>query len=78
MPAAVKNWRIIGQSLAITYLISTRTNISKPVSHRVSWRRVIPVHTRCMGQKSKLLILREYANKTEKIGGTWTNMNSYG
>ena len=31
-----------------------------------------------MGQKSKLLILSEYVNKTEKIGGAWTNTNSYG
>ena len=30
-----------------------------------------------VGQKSKLLILSEYVNKTEKIGGTWTNKNSY-
>jgi len=29
------------------------------------------------GSKSKLLILSEYVNKTETIGGTWTNMNSY-
>ena len=28
-------------------------------------------------QKSKLLILSEYVNKTEKIGGMWTNKNSY-
>ena len=28
-------------------------------------------------QKSKLLIVSEYVNKTEKIGGTWTNINSY-
>ena len=27
--------------------------------------------------KSKLLILDDYVNKTEKIGGTWTNTNSY-
>jgi len=27
-------------------------------------------------QKSKLLILSEYVNKTEKIGRTWTNTNS--
>jgi len=30
-----------------------------------------------VGQKSKLLILSEYVNKTEKIGGMWTNKNSY-
>jgi len=30
-----------------------------------------------VGQKCKLLILREYVNKTEKVGGTWTNTNSY-
>jgi len=30
-----------------------------------------------VGQKSKLLILSEYANKTEKMGETWTNKNSY-
>ena len=30
-----------------------------------------------MGQKSKLLILGEYVNKTEKIEGTWANTNSY-
>jgi len=30
-----------------------------------------------VGEKSKLLILSEYVNKTEKIGGTWTNTNSY-
>ena len=29
------------------------------------------------GSKSKLLIFSEYVNKTEKIGGTWTNTNSY-
>ena len=29
------------------------------------------------GSKSKLLILREYVNKAEKIGGMWTNKNSY-
>ena len=29
------------------------------------------------GSKSKLFILSEYVNKTEKIGGMWTNMNSY-
>jgi len=29
------------------------------------------------GSKSKLLILIEYVNKTEKIGGMWTNKNSY-
>ena len=29
-----------------------------------------------MGQKSKLLILSECVNRTEKIGGTWTNTNS--
>ena len=28
-------------------------------------------------QKTKLLMLREYVNKTEKMGGTWTNTNSY-
>ena len=31
-----------------------------------------------MGPKSELSILSEYVNKTEKIGGTWTNKNSYG
>jgi len=30
-----------------------------------------------VGQKSKLLILSEYVNKTEKLGGTWTNTNIY-
>ena len=29
------------------------------------------------GSKSKLLIFSEYANNTEKIGGTWTNTNNY-
>jgi len=28
-------------------------------------------------KQSKLLILSKYDNKTEKIGGTWTNTNSY-
>jgi len=32
---------------------------------------------RRVGQKSKLLILSKYVNKTEKIGGMWTNKNSY-
>ena len=31
-----------------------------------------------MGQKSKMFILSEYVNETEKMGGTWTNTNSYG
>jgi len=30
-----------------------------------------------VGQKSKLLILSECVNKTKKIGGMWTNKNSY-
>jgi len=30
-----------------------------------------------VGQKSKLLILSEFVNKTEKVGGTWTNTNRY-
>jgi len=30
-----------------------------------------------MGQESKLLILSEYMNKNEKIGGMWTYTNSY-
>jgi len=30
-----------------------------------------------VGQKSKLLILSEYVNKTEKTGKMGTNMNSY-
>jgi len=30
-----------------------------------------------LGQTSKLLISTEYVNETEKIGGTWTDMNSY-
>jgi len=30
-----------------------------------------------VGQKSKLLILSEYVNKTEKLGRTWTNTNIY-
>jgi len=30
-----------------------------------------------MGQKSKLLILSEYVNKTEKIGRMGTSKNSY-
>jgi len=30
-----------------------------------------------VGQKSKLLILCKYVNKTEKIGGMWTNTNIY-
>ena len=30
-----------------------------------------------LGQKSKLLILSECVNNTEKIGGMWTNKNSY-
>ena len=30
-----------------------------------------------VGEKSKLLILSEYVNKTEKIGVMWTNTNSY-
>ena len=29
-----------------------------------------------VGQKSKLLILSEYVNKTEKLRGTWTYMNT--
>jgi len=29
------------------------------------------------GSKNNLLILSEYVNKTEKIGGMWTNKNSY-
>ena len=28
-------------------------------------------------KKSKLRFLSKYVNKTEKIGGTWTNTNSY-
>jgi len=28
-------------------------------------------------KKSKLLVLSEYVNKTEKIGGMWTKKNSY-
>ena len=30
-----------------------------------------------VGQKSKLLILSEYVNNTETVGGMWTNTNSY-
>jgi len=30
-----------------------------------------------VGQKSTLLLLSEYVNKTEKIGGMWTNTNGY-
>jgi len=30
-----------------------------------------------VGQKSKLLILSKYVNKTDKTGGKWTNKNSY-
>ena len=30
-----------------------------------------------VGQKCKLLILSECVNKTDKIGGMWTNKNSY-
>ena len=30
-----------------------------------------------VGQKSKLLILSKYVNKTEKIRGMWTNKYSY-
>ena len=30
-----------------------------------------------VGQKIKLLILSEYVNKTEKIGGMWTKKNTY-
>jgi len=30
-----------------------------------------------VGQKSKLLILSECVNKTEKVGGMWTNTNRY-
>jgi len=30
-----------------------------------------------VGQKSKLLILSQYVDKTEKIGGMWTRKNSY-
>ena len=30
-----------------------------------------------MGKKSKLLILSEYVNKTQKIRGMWTNTSSY-
>jgi len=29
------------------------------------------------GQKSKLSILSEYVNKTEKIGGIWTKRKNY-
>ena len=35
------------------------------------------MYTYRLVQKSKLLILSEYFNKTEKIGETWTNTNSY-
>jgi len=31
-----------------------------------------------VGQESKLLMLSEYVNKTEKMGETWTNKSSYG
>jgi len=37
----------------------------------------MPVSLYRVGQKSKLLILSEYVNKTEKIGGMRTNKNSY-
>ena len=42
------------------------------------WPRFLtdPVYIYRVGQKSKLLILSEYASKTEKIG-MWTNKNSY-
>jgi len=33
------------------------------------------IYTYRVGQKSKLLILSEYVNKTEKIGGMGTNTN---
>jgi len=36
----------------------------------------VPVYLYRVGRKRKLLILSEYVNKTEKIGGTWTNTNS--
>jgi len=35
------------------------------------------VYTYMVGQKIKLLILSEYVNKTEKIGGMWTKKNTY-
>jgi len=59
------------------------TRLSSGMSHRAS-----VLSGRCLlsmlqavstgwPQKSKLLILSEYLNETEKIGGTWTNTNSY-
>jgi len=41
------------------------------------WRYNVPLCKYRVGQKSKLLIFSEYVNKTEKIGGTWTNTNNY-
>jgi len=35
----------------------------------------VPVYLYRVGRKRKLLILSEYVNKTEKIGGMWTNTN---
>jgi len=50
--------------LQFTLLADSSVNLSAWKHYRV-------------GQKSKLLILRKYVNKTEKIGGLWTNKNSH-
>jgi len=40
----------------------------------ISWKHYEIANNNGVGQKSKLLVISEYVNKTEKI---WTNKNSY-
>jgi len=57
---------------------------AKTIVFRITWMSLstayhvrVELHYTGWVKKSKLLILSEYVNKTEKIGGTWTNKNSY-
>jgi len=55
------------------FYLSCRCRVPKPghLDIRSAYRLVC--HNYRVGQKSKLLMLSKYVNKTEKIGGTWTN-----
>jgi len=64
------------------YFVTTATPETTDSLPYIAWNKTRYDTTRCdtvyrVGQKSKLLILSEYVNKTEKIWGMWTNMNSY-
>ena len=72
-------WRTFWERWTDVELMAIHSGVCRRSSQRTNMQVSGPLalYAYMVGRKSKLLILSEYVNKTEKVGGMWTSTNSY-